>query len=131
MITECPVSRLSTTKCLNQVFGWVLPWYKGCWKKNLTVWYLDILGANLTYIETILNLDHKRNVRDLGLNWQIAKYYKDPMKVCIMRYKIKSRWVNMNNKSTSTLWLVNLCNISSTKPNHYCQYPIHSINPKL
>ena len=81
-----------------------------------------------------MNSDHERNVSDMGLNWQITKYDKDTMKDCIMRYTIKSRWVNMYNKSTSapTLWLVNLWNFSSTKTNnHYCPYPIHSISPKL
>ena len=103
-----------------------MPQYiKGCWKKNLTVWYLDILGSNLTYLDAIFNLDHKRNVRDMSLNWQIAKYYKDPMKECKMRCKTKSKGVNMN------IYTMTLSKISSTKNNHHSPCPIHLINPKL
>ena len=94
-------------------------------KKNLTIWYLDILGSNLTYLDAIFNLDHKRKVRALGLNWQIAKYYKDPMKECKMRCKTKSKGVNMN------IYTMTLSKISSTKNNHHSPCPIHLINPKL
>ena len=43
------------------------------------------------FVDAIFNSDHKRNVRDMGLNWQIVKYHKDPMKECKMRCKTKSR----------------------------------------
>ena len=69
--------------------------HKGCWENKTHRLIFGFLGSNLTYINATLNLDHKRNVRDMDLNWQIAKYHKDPMTDCIMRYKLKSRWVNV------------------------------------
>ena len=41
------MSRLQITTVLNIWFGWVWLFvgrFKGCWKKNLTVWYCDISG---------------------------------------------------------------------------------------